>query len=203
MRKNFVLALLRCLSELGYWRENCGREPMHKYYTGFDWLDDTTIDELLPESGIPTTLKIEDLEDEDTNTGFSRTDFCDWLWEGRHDCDVAFAVLRLWTSTLRGSGNATLDELFDQFLEFTEPSDTVQARGVQNFLPVAAIAAAIQHFEHVPFDTSGMNPEGFQRSSLSSDHRGARMRIRVYNKLAWYNCDTSARPKIRQRNSAN
>ena len=48
VRKNFVMELLRCLSELGNWRANCGREPMHKYYTGFDWLDQDTIDELLP-----------------------------------------------------------------------------------------------------------------------------------------------------------
>ena len=53
VRKNFVMALLRCLSELGEWRENCGVEPMHKYYTGFDWLDDTTIEEVLPEDGVP------------------------------------------------------------------------------------------------------------------------------------------------------
>ena len=66
--------------------------------------------------------------------------------------------------TLRGSGNATLDELFDQFLEFTEPSEIAQARGFQNFLPVTAIAAAIQHFEHVPFDTSGMSPEGIHEA---------------------------------------
>ena len=40
VRRNFVIALLRCLSELGHWRENCGEDPMHKYYTDFDWLDD-------------------------------------------------------------------------------------------------------------------------------------------------------------------
>ena len=108
VRKNFVMELLRCLSELGNWRANCGREPMHKYYTGFDWLDQDTIDELLPDSGIPETLKIEDLDDDALESGFTRAEFQDWLWEGRHDCDVAFAVLRLWTSTLRGNGNATL-----------------------------------------------------------------------------------------------
>ena len=129
---------------------------MHKYYTGFDWLDDSTIDELLPENGIPDTLQIEDLADDGMAAGFSRTDFCDWLWEGRHDCDVAFAVLRLWTSTLRGSGNATLDELFDQFLEFVPSSDDTQSRDQQH-LPVVAIAAALQHYSHVPFDTTGKN----------------------------------------------
>ena len=127
---------------------------MHKYYTGFDWLDQDTIDELLPDSGIPETLKIEDLDDDALESGFTRAEFQDWLWEGRHDCDVAFAVLRLWTSTLRGNGNATLYELFDQFLEYQTASPSSDSHS----LPISAIAAALQHYEQIPFDTAGMSP---------------------------------------------
>ena len=40
VRRNFVVALLRCLSQLGHWRVNREEEPMHMYYTEFDWPDD-------------------------------------------------------------------------------------------------------------------------------------------------------------------
>ena len=43
MRRNFVVALLRCLSQLGHWRENRDEEPMHMYYTEFDWLEEKGI----------------------------------------------------------------------------------------------------------------------------------------------------------------
>ena len=131
---------------------------MHKYYTGFDWLDDDAIEEFLPEDGVPDTLKIDDLDEKDIPSSLSRSDFQDWLWEGRHDCDVAFAVLRLWISKLRGSGNATLNELYDQFLDMY-PSPELNDPHQEKLLPVAAIASALQHFESVPFDTAGMSPQ--------------------------------------------
>ena len=115
---------------------------MHKYYTRFEWLDAALIDELLPTNGIPESLEINDLDDEEEAPGFTRADFEDWLWEGRHDSDVAFAVLRLWISTLRGNGNATLQELFDQLLEMHAEKATGNVS--REVLPVSAIAAALQ-----------------------------------------------------------
>ena len=131
---------------------------MHKYYTGFDWLDEDTIEELLPEDGVPDTLKIDDLDEKDFPSSLSRNDFQDWLWEGRHDCDVAFAILRLWISKLRGSGNATLNELYDQFLDMY-PSPELDEPHQEKLLPVAAIASALQNFESVPFEIAGMSPQ--------------------------------------------
>ena len=90
VRRNYVIALLRCLSELGHWRENCGEEPMHMYYTEFDWLPDNEIESVLPEDGLPEGLHIEDYDDTPAAASFTQTEFHDWIWEGRHDCDIAF-----------------------------------------------------------------------------------------------------------------
>ena len=93
VRRNYVIALLRCLSELGHWRENCGEEPMHMYYTEFDWLPDNEIESVLPEDGLPEGLHIEDYDDTPAAASFTKTEFHDWIWEGRHDCDIAFSLL--------------------------------------------------------------------------------------------------------------
>ena len=62
--------------------------------------------------------------------------------------------MHFWTSILRGSGNATLYELFDQFLEYQTASPSSDSQS----LPISAIAAALQHFEQIAFDTAGMSP---------------------------------------------
>ena len=61
VRRNFVVALLRCLTRLGHWRQHRGEEPMHAYYTEFDWLPEEEIEEILPEDGMPASLVVHDL----------------------------------------------------------------------------------------------------------------------------------------------
>ena len=84
------------------------------YYTEFDWLSDEDIEEILPEDGLPSSLHIDDLDDEDDGPALTKNVFQDWIWEGRHDCDVAAAVLRMWVGALRGSGNDAIADFFVQ-----------------------------------------------------------------------------------------
>ena len=116
VRPNFVVALLRCLSQLGHWRENRDEEPMHMYYTEFDWLEDDEIATVLPEDGVPDTLHIEDLDEEEPTSGMTLQEFQDWIWEGRHDCEVAQAMLRMWVGALRATGSDTLGDFYNQLL---------------------------------------------------------------------------------------
>eukprot|EP00972_Heterocapsa_arctica_P099485 14679775-Heterocapsa_arctica.AAC.1 len=81
---------------------------MHMYYTEFDWLPLNEIDAVLPEDGLPESLVIHDIDDTEASSSLTRAVFQDWIWEGRHDCNVAKALLTLWTRTLQpraGSGN--------------------------------------------------------------------------------------------------
>ena len=79
VRRNFVVALLRCLTRLGNWRPNRGEEPMHAYYREFDWLPEEEIQEVLPEDGMPPGLVIHDLAHEEEAPGLSRHVFQEWL----------------------------------------------------------------------------------------------------------------------------
>ena len=127
---------------------------MHMYYTEFDWLDDADINAVLPEDGVPETLHIEDLEDEEPASGLSKQDFQDWLWEGRHDCEVALAFLRMWVGTMRGTGNDTIGDFFDQLLfehrEATSEVARTDADAHMPRLPVGYIAELLHRFGHVP-----------------------------------------------------
>ena len=119
MRRNFVVALLRCLTRLGNWRQHRGQEPMHAYYTEFDWLPEEEMEEVLPEDGMPPSLVIHDLAHEEETPGLTRQMFQEWLWEGRHDCDVAVSLLRFWATAVRGSSHDTIADYFEQlFLEY-------------------------------------------------------------------------------------
>ena len=87
---------------------------MHVYYREFDWLSEEELLEELPESGVPGSLVMHDLDEEEPeSTALDADPFQEWLWEGRFDCDVAQAFLRLWTVGLRGSDDETLADFFE------------------------------------------------------------------------------------------
>ena len=52
---------------------------MHMYYTEFDWLDESEIDEVLPEDGFPSTLRVDDLDDETDVPALTKSVFQDWI----------------------------------------------------------------------------------------------------------------------------
>jgi hypothetical protein len=122
VRRRFVVGLLKLLSRPGTWRPHHGTEPMHLYYSGFEWLAEDALEEALPEDGVPEGLNFQDVDEEDAaagglrEAGLDRELFVDWLREGRHDCEVAQALLRAWTANLAGRGNDSLEDLFDQLL---------------------------------------------------------------------------------------
>ena len=89
---------------------------MHAYYSEFDWLPEEEIAEVLPEDGMPPGLAIHDLAHEEDAAALSRHVFQEWLWEGRHDCDVAVSLLRFWATAVRGSSHDTIADYFDQLL---------------------------------------------------------------------------------------
>ena len=109
VRRNFIVGMLKLLTLKGTWRSHQGEEPLHKWYTGFDWLSETEIEEAFPEDDIPDGLHIETLEEEGPQEVSMNVDvFSCWLNEGRHDCEVAQILLHLWTHTLASSTHETL-----------------------------------------------------------------------------------------------
>ena len=132
------------------------------YYTEFDWLPEDQIEEIFPEYGLPQGTRIEPYDDTDDAPAFTNTEFHDWIWEGRHDCDVGFALLRMWCTAMRGSGTETVADFFISLLH--EYNDQLQSAAPSDFepvatLPVSFLATLLQRYEHVPFDTAGQSPE--------------------------------------------
>ena len=113
------------------------------YYTEFDWLTQDDIEEALPEDGLPPSLVVQELENERELTGLTRPVFQDWLREGRHDCEMALAVLRYWNFGQRGGSHDTEADLFDQlFIEYVEtlPNEQRDAgKAVTGELPVIGL----------------------------------------------------------------
>ena len=158
VRRNFVVALLQCLSRPGLWRAHRGVEPMHMYYTEFDWLPRAELEMLLPEDGVPSSLAVHDLDEEDARESLTSHTFQQWLWEGRHDCEVALAFHRLFATQPGGVSNASLANFFVQLWEdcsqTLDDEDATAACAVP-MVPVAVLATRLQDLGHVPFDTSG------------------------------------------------
>ena len=160
VRRNFVVALLRCLSRCGHWRAHRGVEPMHAYYTEFDWLSAGDIDELLPEDGVPTSLPIHEEDDEDEKDALSSVRFQQWLWEGRHDGPIALAMLRLFAG-IANRGNASVADFFiDLYEDYMDSlGNRRPAPETPMLLPVTFMARRICELQAVPFETTGLTSE--------------------------------------------
>ena len=118
VRRNFITGILKLLTLKGNWRPHQGEEPLHKWYTGFEWLSDAEIEECFPLDDVPEGLHIESLDEtEATNVAMNVDIFTLWLNEGRHDCEVAPTLLHLWIHTLAASKHDTLYDFFQQLLE--------------------------------------------------------------------------------------
>ena len=158
VRRPFVVALLKALSKLGNWRPHRGVEPMHAYYSSFEWLSDSQIEEVLPEDGCPTTLVVHELDEELESSNISRSQFQNWLWEGRHDCEIAMSLLRFWSTTLRGSANDTIADYYDQLvLEYQESRSADDKASGEAALPLTFLAKTLHKYGRAPFDTLGMS----------------------------------------------
>ena len=191
VRRPFVVALLRALSKRGPWREHRGIEPMHMYYTEFDWLPDTEIEAVLPEDGLPETLVVQDFDDVHMPAGLTRAAFQDWLHEGRHDCDAAKMMLRYWVQVSRGSCQDTYADFFDQlYADYIEhlPAEEKERRREEDReregeLPVKHIAELMRVAGYVPFDVAGLDAETIA-THLCDDIFGEVAVVRAYTD-AW------------------
>ena len=70
---------------------------MHRYYTCCEQLDDSAIEEILPEAeGVPEGLNFQDAPESPAQKSLSLTQIVDWLRECRHECEPAQLLLNLW-----------------------------------------------------------------------------------------------------------
>ena len=84
--------------------------------------------------------------------------FQQWLWEGRHDCEVALAFLRLFATLPAGSGNASLADFFTQLWEdyaATFDADAPPGLSTPPLLPVSFLARRLIDLHCVPFNVAG------------------------------------------------
>ena len=117
---------------------------MHVYYTNFDWLTDQEIDEVLREDGVPETLFVHDVEDEDERTAVASSVFQEWIWEGRYDCAMAQRLTQLWILTLRGSPHDTLADFYEALLrERREAQSEGSSDDVAGKLPLSFLASLV------------------------------------------------------------
>ena len=97
------------------------------YYTDFERRDDHELAEIFPGEGgdgaVPAALNFQDLDENDYIPDFTPIVFQEWLSEGRHNCDIAQAVLHVWTHDLLGAACDSLHDfftlLFDEYVAET------------------------------------------------------------------------------------
>ena len=109
-RRVFIQNLMQLLTAEATWRSDEDPGPMHQYYTGFDILSTTQIEEVFPEDDVPEGLHFEDVDETDSSEAFTETQFVQWLTEGRFDCDVAQTLLHTWTRFMKGTPNDVLSD---------------------------------------------------------------------------------------------
>ena len=95
VRRNFVSRLLRLFTRQGTWREHCGTQPMHQYYTSCDFRSAAEMEELFPEDDVPEDLHFRDLHDPEASASLSCGEFAEWLRWGNGSCEVAQVLLHI------------------------------------------------------------------------------------------------------------
>ena len=154
VRRNYIRQLLRLLTKMGEWREDQGTEPLHQYYVGFDFMSDEELTECFPEDGIPDDLNIQEVDTEEWATEFTAETFQDWLYEGRHNCEVAQALLHAWTrNNLRSSDNETIYDFYHGLLH------ELNLTCAKRTLPVAALARFVLEHCSLPFQLNAEHGE--------------------------------------------
>ena len=83
-------------------------------------------EEVYPQDEVPATLNFQDLQDTELVHELDVRTFEEWLSEGRHNCDIAQALLHVWTSTMRGSHDDTLHDFFTRCWKSSRSSLTRQ-----------------------------------------------------------------------------
>ena len=134
VRRNLIKRLLTFFSMKGTWRQDQGTETLHKYYASCDWLNESEIDELLPEDDIPDGLHFQDkeLDEEDDGNMLSRAHFREWLSEGKMNCDVAQVLLNFWLEDRAQSKHCdTIDDFFSSLVQQKCEEEKLTAAAVE------------------------------------------------------------------------
>ena len=63
---------------------------------------------------------------------FTENQFIEWLTEGRHDCEVAQALLHTWTRFLKGTPSDTLSDFYHDLLHEVEEEEDVEEKPREN-----------------------------------------------------------------------
>ena len=157
VRRNLIFEILKLLTRMKHWRPHAGEEPMHMYYTGFDWLTEQEIEEHFPEDAVPEELNFQDAVDDASHDGLTRNVFHEWLQEGRNDCEMARTLLHTWLHDLTTSDNDSIPDFFDALeFEFRETLDTAAAISEDcgtGVLPFSFIADFMFRTCVLPFQT--------------------------------------------------
>ena len=141
VRRAVIKRLLQLLTTVAEWRPHCGPEPLHAYYTDFDFMSDAELEEIFPEDDVPEGLHMQDLDPENIQTELSAQDFEDWLSEGMHNCDVAQALMHHWLQTLHSTDQDCLPDFFQQLVAEASPDDADNTHGSEPKLSLRYLAA--------------------------------------------------------------
>ena len=116
VRRDMIKRLLQLLTQRANWREGQGEEPLHAYYVGFDFMSDDDLLTNFPSDDVPSGLNIQDLNVEDAPAELTAECFQDWLYEGRHTCEVAESLLHTWTHHLQSSDQDCIMDFFPRLI---------------------------------------------------------------------------------------
>ena len=112
VRRALLQRLLALFTRRGHWRSAHGEEPVHKFYKDFDWRPAGELEELFPDDAVPDGLHFRDMDESQYVTELDCHTFQHWLTEGRHNCEIAQALLHTWINDLQTSAHETLASFF-------------------------------------------------------------------------------------------
>ena len=87
VRRNMISRILRLLTTTGCRGEGHEHEPLHQYYTAFEWCQENL--DALPENDVPEDLHFEDFDEDPKQNILTEDEFVTWLTEGRFDLELS------------------------------------------------------------------------------------------------------------------
>ena len=100
---------------------------------------------------MPADLHFQDVDEADYITAFTCRTFQNWLTEGRHNCDIAQALVHTWVNDIQTSAHDTLADFFQALLE-ASADDDLEPGGQAETLPLLFVASFIK--KHCAFDAA-------------------------------------------------
>ena len=156
VRRNFVRAILENLTKLGPYHKTRPEDPdstMHFYYSEIGQWDEDVITQL-PEHDVPKDLHIQDLDGQRDDENIDEGIFQTWMIEGRHDCEIANALLSLWITAWRQHDAETHFDLYAKIRNYIkeeeaerEDSESMLTNGNLNPL---CIAYLLEQLDRIP-----------------------------------------------------